>query len=114
MKKKIFQLIIANAFVLFTLPAMAQKPTSTQKPPQASGTVLQEPATEVKASQPKPGPASDKDMHQTATIKSSVSTDQKPVKGNDAQPQAKPTERKQQLPETNKVPVPPVVYKDHR
>lgn len=96
MKNRILNLVIATAIAFLSLPSQAQKISGDAKPPKVSGPVLQEPTGENKAIVP--ATVTDKDLHQTATKKSSF-TDPIPVKGNEHVQPPKPAER--QLPQTN-------------
>lgn len=102
MKKIFINLIVTTGIVFLSLSLHAQQVT-TAKPPEVKGPVLQTP-TENKVAAP--APASDKDLHQTATKQSSF-TDPKPVKAKEETQPAKAPERQQQLPQTNTIMPPP-------
>lgn len=103
MKKIFFNLLLTTGIVFLSLSSQAQQLT-TAKPPEVKGPVLQT-STENKVTPAAPAPA-DKDLHQTATPKSSF-TDPKPVKAKEEAQPAKAPERQQQLPQTNTITPPP-------
>lgn len=106
MKKIFFGLILTTGIVCISQCLKAQQVT-TAKPPEVRGNVLKA-SDENKTPTISPA-ATDKDLHQTATKKSSF-TDPTPVKAKEESQPAKAPETKP-LPETNKI-FPPGAKKD--